>query len=57
MVWSTTPLDHRDWKVVPMNTVIACQDGEKVYTGTDHENEFYETEENMRLLFLDFANL
>ena len=57
VVWSTTPLDHRVWKAVPMNTLIACQDGEKVYTGTDHENEFYETEENMRLLFLDFANL
>ena len=33
------------------------QDGKQMYTGTDHGNEFFETEEKMRLLFLDFANL
>ncbi len=57
VVISTKPLDHHVWEPVPMNTLIAYQDGELVYKGTDHKNEFLETEEKMRLLFLDFANL
>ena len=40
-----------------MNTLIAYQDGKQIHTGTKHDNEFFETEEKMRLLFLDFANL
>ena len=57
VIISTRPLDYRGWEQVPMNTPIAYQDGKQVYTGTDHGNEFFETEEKMRLLFLDFANL
>lgn len=57
VIISTRPLDHHKWEPVPMNTLIAYQDGRRVYTGTDHKNEFFETEEKMRLLFLDFANL
>lgn len=56
-VISTRPLDHHKWENVPMNTLIAYQGGKQVYTGTNHMNEFFETEEKMRLLFLDFANL
>ncbi len=57
VVISTRPLDYHVWEPVPMNTLIAYQDGEQVYTGTDHKNEFFETEEKMRLLFLDYSNL
>lgn len=57
VIISTRPLDHRQWEHVPMNTLIAYKDGKQMYTGTDHKNEFFETEEKMRLLFLDFANL
>ncbi len=57
VVISTRPLDHHEWEHVPMNTLIAYRDGMQIYTGTDHGNEFFETEEKMRLLFLDFANL
>lgn len=57
VVISTRPLNHYTWEPVPMNTLIAYQDGKQLYTGTDHKNEFFETEEKMRLLFLDFANL
>lgn len=57
VVISTTPLDCHRWEPLPMNTLIAYQDGKQVYTGTNHKNEFFETEEKMRLLFLDFANL
>ena len=57
VIISTRPLDHHKWEPFPMNTLIAYQDGKQMYTGTDHKNEFFETEEKMRLLFLDFANL
>lgn len=57
VVMSTTPLDCHSWEPLPMNTLLAYQDGKQICTGTDHKNEFFETEEKMRLLFLDFANL
>ncbi len=57
VVISTTPLDYHIWESVPMNTLTAYQNGKQVFTGTNHKNEFFETEEKMRLLFLDFANL
>lgn len=57
VIISTTPLDHHRWELLPMNTLIAYQDGKQMYVGTDHKNEFFETEEKMRLLFLDYANL
>ena len=57
VVISTKPLDCHVWEPVPMNTLIAYQDGKQIYTGTKHKNEFFETEEKMHLLFLDFANL
>ena len=57
VVISTRPLDHYVWEPVPMNTLVAYQDDNQVYEGVRHPNEFFETEEKMRLLFLDFANL
>lgn len=57
VVISTKPLDHYAWEKVPMNTLIAYRGGTQVYAGTNHGNEFFETEEKMRLLFLDFASL
>ena len=54
---STKPLDRDVWENVPMNTLVAYQDGKQVCRGTDHGNEFFDSEEKMRLLFLDFANL
>ena len=57
VVISTRPLDRHAWEDIPLDTLIAYRDGEQIYTGTDHKNEFFETEEKMRLLFLDFANL
>lgn len=57
VVFSTRPLDRDQWVELPMNTLQAYQDGKLVYTGTDHSNEFVDSEEKMRLLFLDFASL
>ncbi len=56
-VISTQPLDRDDWEDVPLCRLIAYRDGKQAYAGTRHENEFFDSEEKMRLLFLDFAGL
>lgn len=56
-VISTKPLDSDRWDNLPMTTLLAYHDGNLVYIGTDHKNEFIDSEEKMRLLFLDFAAL
>ena len=40
-----------------MNTLVAYEKGKLLFKGTDHGNEFVDSEEKMRLLFLDFASL
>ncbi|MDY5496725.1 MAG: class II glutamine amidotransferase [Anaerobutyricum sp.] len=57
VVVSTRPLDKKPWKKVPMNQLIAYENGKLIFTGTKHDYEFVENEEKMKLLFLDFANL
>lgn len=57
VVISTRPLDYGPWKELPLNTLEAYWKGKKLYTGTNHGNEFVDSEEKMKLLFLDFANL
>lgn len=57
IVFSTRPLDFDDWKRVPMNTLLVYEAGKLVYSGINHGNEFFDSEEKMRLLFLDYAGL
>lgn len=57
IIVSTSPLDHYKWECVPINTVIAYEDGKVLYTGTPHHNTFIRTEEKMKHLFLDYAGL
>lgn len=57
VVVSTRPLDWDAWEELPRNTLLAYQKGSLLYTGTDHGNEFFDSEEKMRLLFLDSAGL
>ena len=57
VVVSTRPLTREAWEPVPMNRLFAYHNGTLFGTGTNHENEFFDSEEKMRLLFLDFAGL
>jgi glutamine amidotransferase len=57
VIVSTRPLTREAWEPVPMNTLLAYRNGTLFCTGTNHENEFFDSEEKMRLLFLDFAGL
>lgn len=57
VVFSTKPLDRDIWEELPMNTLQAYRDGRLVYMGTNHGNEFVDSEEKMQMLFLDFSSL
>ena len=51
---SITP---NDWQDVPLNTLMVFREGEEIYRGTAHSEEFFFDEEKMRLLFLDYAGM
>lgn len=57
VVFSTRPLTPSRWEQVPLNTLHAYEKGRLIFRGTDHGNEFFDSEEKMRLLFLDFSGL
>lgn len=57
VIFSTRPLDRDGWENVPMNTLHVYQNEKLVFLGTNHGQEFQDSEEKMHLLFLDFANL
>ena len=54
---SSRPLTDEAWKELPLNTLLVFRDGEQIYEGTPHSNEFIETEEKIRYLFLDYAGM
>lgn len=54
---STKPLEQNSWEKVPMNTLLAYRNGEQVYAGEPHTNEYVEDAEKTRYLFLDYANV
>ena len=55
--FSTKPLLFLQWERLPMNTLIACENGRLVKSGKMHPHEFFDDAEKMRLLFLDYASL
>ncbi|MDO5548097.1 MAG: class II glutamine amidotransferase [Eubacteriales bacterium] len=57
VIISTQPLNFDQWEPVPMNTLLAYRNGKPVFRGTNHGHEFFDSEEKMRLLFLDFSAL
>ena len=56
-VFSTVPLDGQEWKPLPLNTLLAFQDGQPVQSGTNHGYEYVEDPEKMKMLFLDYSAL
>ncbi len=57
LLFATVPLDGGRWDPVPLMKLLVFKDGKCVFTGTQHNNLFNYTEEQKRLLFLDYANL
>ena len=54
---STRPLSTLHWQELRLNTLVALKDGQVVRTARAHTNEFFDSEEKMRLLFIDYSSL
>lgn len=57
VIVSTRPLDYDAWEPVPLCRLQAYQNGTLFGEGAEHENEYFDSEEKTRLLFLDYAGL
>lgn len=57
IVFSTNALDDGRWEEVPINTLFVYGGGELIHTGATHNHEFFDSEEKMRFLYLDFAGI
>ena len=57
ILFSTRPLGREEWMPVPFTTLLAYQNGKQVFTGTNHHNEHFDNEENLKYLFQIFSNL
>lgn len=55
--FSTQPLSREDWKPVPFTRLLAYKDGELMFEGTNHKNEYIDSEENMKLIYQIFSEL
>ena len=56
-IFSTVPLDTNRWRPVPLTTLHAYKDGREIFRGTNHGYEYHENPNDMRLLFMDYAEL
>lgn len=54
---ATVPLSDEAWQPLPFTRLTAFYNGKLFRTGTNHEHEYVESEENMKLLYRIFANL
>ena len=58
--FSTKPLSEEDWYPVPLTQLLAYQDGELIYQGTNHHHEYVFNADQFKSIggdFIDFANL
>lgn len=55
--FATVPLDQQDWQPVTFTTLLAYREGQRIFCGTNHGNEYKDSEENMKFLYSIFSNL
>lgn len=55
--FSTVPLGKEEWHPVTFTTLLAYQQGKRVFSGTNHGNEYKDNEENMKFLYSIFSGL
>lgn len=56
-LFSTKPLKKDLWHPVDFTTLLAYKKGQRIFSGTNHGNEYRDNEENMKLLYRIFAGL
>lgn len=54
---ATSPLGREKWEKVPMMTLLVYKEGELVYEGESHGQEYVDSEENMKFLYQIFSGL
>ena len=57
VLFSTKPLSEEAWCPVTFTTLLAYRQGKRIFTGTDHGNEYTDSEENMKFLYQIFSDL
>jgi glutamine amidotransferase len=57
LIFATTPLNKEKCEPVEPCRLQAYKNGRHVLSGTAHQNEYIENPEDMRLIFLDYAQL
>lgn len=57
ILFSTQPLGKERWEKVPFTTLLAYREGKRIFTGTNHGNEYIDNEENMKYMYQIFSNL
>ena len=57
LLFATDPLDNKKWEPVEPCRLKAYKNGKSVLSGTSHRNEYIENPEDLRLIFLDYAEL
>ena len=56
-LFATVPLDDGDWQPVPLNTLLGYRDGQLVYTGVPHSNEFIDSADKYKHIYIDYSFL
>lgn len=57
VIFATVPLSDDEWQPLPFTRLLAYCKGRLIKTGTDHQHEYFESEESMKMLYRIFANL
>ena len=57
LLFATTPLDKGSWNQHPFTTLCAYLDGCRLFMGTDHGNEYRDNDQDMHMIFADYAAL
>ena len=57
ILFSTTPLTKEEWHPVTFTTLQAFRQGKKIFMGTNHGNEYRDSEENTKFMYSIFAGI
>lgn len=56
-MFSTYPLSDEDWKKIPFTRLLVYKEGQLVYEGANHGNEYIDNEEDMKYIYQNYAGL
>ena len=56
-MFATVPIDEDDWQSLPMTRLLGYRSGERIFTGTNHGNEYFPNKKEVEYLYLSYSNL